>query len=114
MYIKYRQYANEHWDSAIDCDDLFEILAESSNADFLNYNLPFSSLDGRKWSCLLEHNPQFADKCDKWSEFSALDLICLLSEQPQFADKCDKWDEFSDDEWEDLLKDHPDFVKYKK
>ena len=35
MYIKYRQYANEHWDRAIDRDDLCVILDESSNADFL-------------------------------------------------------------------------------
>ena len=67
----------------------FIILNNATFADFFNYNLPFCSLDTLDW-CL------------------------LLFNHPQFADKCDKWDEFSDDEWEDLLEDHPDFVKYKK
>ena len=41
------------------------------------------------WRDLLAEQPQFADKCDKWGEFSAWDWSCLLSKQPQFEEKRD-------------------------
>ena len=44
----------------------------------------FNSSD---WSGLLQDQPQFAEKCDRWDEFCGTDWSELLRKQPQFAEK---------------------------
>ena len=43
-----------------------------------------SMLSKDNWVNLLEELPQFANKCDKWDEFSRHDWRYLLQGQPQF------------------------------
>ena len=65
------------------------------------------------WSLLLEVQPQFAGKCDKWDEFDAYDWHILLEKHPQFADKCDEyggWSKFDAGRWRYLLAEQPQFA----
>ena len=64
----------------------------------------------REWAKLLQSQPQFADKCDKykhngWERFKS-EWIEILSAQPQLADKCDEyngWEKFKSSDWIHLL-----------
>ena len=58
---------------------------------------------------MLINQPQFADKCDKWDEFTGDDWLQLLLCQPQFADKCD-WGKLNGNDWSELLIHQPQFA----
>ena len=76
--------------------------------DRCNWNM----LDDLSWSLLLIEQPQFADKCNKWDEFTGITWSELLSQQPQFADKCDEgflWC-LNVYQWVDLLAKQPQFA----
>ena len=76
--------------------------------DRCNWNM----LDDLSWSLLLIEQPQFADKCNKWDEFTGITWSKLLSQQPQFANKCDEYFEWWFDvyQWRELLAKQPQFV----
>ncbi len=62
------------------------------------------------WHTVLSKQPQFADKCNKWAEFRPREWLFVLSRQPQFAEKCDKWEKFTGDDWRALLINQPQFA----
>ena len=49
--------------------------------------IKLDEFDSKAWRRLLEDQPQFADKCDRWDEFDSEDWRELLEKQPQFAEK---------------------------
>ena len=82
---------------------------------------------------MLATQPQFADRCDKWHEFTSVDWDLLLAEQPQFAEKCKEWPDWlrrnflykhpeyfgrcdaevlGGNEWLELLKIHPEYIDW--
>ena len=70
----------------------------------------WTMLNHVEWRNLLKEYPQFADKCDKWNEFTTCDWINILRLQPQFSNKCDIWEKFDKDDWWFLLVDQPHFA----
>ena len=70
----------------------------------------WTMLNHVEWRNLLIEYPQFADKCDKWNEFTTCDWINILRLQPQFSNKCDIWEKFDKDDWWFLLVDQPHFA----
>ena len=72
----------------------------------------WTRLDELSWVDLLSQKPEFAEKCDKYDDFSATDWKNLLSEQPQFADKC-AWHKINRNTiLVDLLMKQPQLIKY--
>ena len=49
--------------------------------------IKLDEFDSEDWSWLLRHQPQFAEKCEKWDEFNGKEWSFLLRYQPQFAEK---------------------------
>jgi hypothetical protein len=80
------------------------------NPNFAEYCDRWDEFTAYDWSKVLASQPQLADKCDKWLEFDNDDWCYLLESQPQFADKCDKWHEFNRFDWQYLLKNQPQFA----
>ena len=70
----------------------------------------WTMLNHVEWRDLLMEYPQFADKCDKWNEFTTCDWINILRLQPQFSNKCDIWEKFDKDDWWFLLVEQPHFA----
>ena len=70
----------------------------------------WTMLNHVEWRNLLIEYPQFADKCDKWNEFTTCDWINILRSQPQFSNKCDIWEKFDKIDWWLLLVEQPHFA----
>ena len=112
-------------------EELVELLKEDASlaSKFDEYSL-WNRIYPISWSWLLYKRPQFADKCDKWEEFSAWDWYelfdqpqfeekakqypsgwaAILTQKPELARDCDKWEEFSTVDWSSLLKFQPQFA----
>ena len=110
---------------------LVELLKEdpSLSSKFDEYSL-WNRIYPISWSWLLYKRPQFADKCDKWEEFSAWDWYelfdqpqfeekakqypsgwaAILTQKPELARDCDKWEKFSAEDWSWLLESRPQFA----
>ena len=67
----------------------FRLLCRGAKTTAENFN--YRDLSVYDWCILLQHQPQFADKCDVWEYFDGYDWSDLLTEQPQLAEKC-YWD----------------------
>lgn len=71
-------------------------------------NKEFSRYNGFDWQALLQHHPEFADRCD-WEKLSGTNWFYLLDCQPQLSEHCD-WSKLSSEEWTNLLSSHPEFA----
>ena len=70
--------------------------------------LPFNleALSPALWLKLLTAQPQFADRCKRWEDFSGKDWAELLVAQPQFATRCD-FKKLDGNDWGKLLENQP-------
>ena len=72
------------------------------------------ALSTSEWVEILKENPDLADKCGKWEDFSGWYWSELLSAHPQLAGRCDKWEEFDGEDWSNLLSAQPQLADRRK
>ena len=70
----------------------------------------------KSWSVLLASIPEYSAKFNiRFDLFDCDDWVHLLSIQPQFSERCDKWSNFQEYNWRILLYRQPQFFeRYKK
>lgn len=72
--------------------------------------VPVGDWGGLEWSHLLAGCPRWAERCDKWAQFTPADWVLLLRARPGFAGRCATWGEFKPADWRRLLKVCPEFA----
>lgn len=58
----------------------------------------WEKLSGHDWALVLNFMPEAVKHC-RWENLSAQDWSELLCMHPEFADKCQRWNDFSDYDW---------------
>ena len=58
----------------------------------------WEKLSGHDWALVLNFMPEAVKHC-RWENLSAQDWSELLRMHPEFADKCQRWNDFSDYDW---------------
>jgi hypothetical protein len=84
------------------------------NPQFAQYCDRWDEFTAYDWSKVLESQPQLENKCEKWDELDSDDWSKVLASQPQLADKCDKWQMFSHFDWCYLLERQPQLAIHKQ
>lgn len=103
-----------HQELSSKCDKWAEIGAGDWVSLLLKYPefskwCPWDRLDivPAKWQELMIAQPQFATKCNRWSDFRIENLHELFSNRLEISDAYDGWERLSGADWSRLLLDFP-------
>lgn len=77
--------------------------------DFL---VPWENFSAEDWYRLLKEQPQFADRCPKFGEFTPENWCYILSAHPELDKFCRCWNAFSRETWRSLCWRQPRFIDH--